>query len=103
MIQNGKTTRLIDEAIQELFKNGAIVVPDQCKLKDKDYRKTMARQFPDTKIFVDPDAADRNKAQFHFKRRLLTRLYSEHARSFLYNNASLIVSNIQPQPENKFI
>lgn len=60
----GKTTRLVDQAIQYLFEKGELAL---CY-----GRRT------DESIFIDPDHEDRNMAQERFIAVLMKRIRSEH-------------------------
>ena len=87
MRQDGKTTRLIDAAIQELFTKGSVYIPDGARavrLHGKDggrgYDELMYHRM--TK-YTDYDFWDDNgkalpKVQDDFARRFKRRLNSEH-------------------------
>ena len=75
MRKEGKTTRLIDDAIQTLFKEGSICVPHESELPFNSRGIIL-------KIFIDEDAHETNRAQSHFRDRLFSRLFEEHRGSF---------------------
>lgn len=72
MRRSGKTTRLIDHAIQVLFKEGRILAPITW---DYDY---MVKVGEDKLLMIDEDWKRGNRAQTDFIERLLKRLESEH-------------------------
>jgi len=85
MRRTGKTTRLIDEAVQMLFNDGEITVLNNYQLFDK--AEKWKRGFKDEQInarlrLIDPDARKDNKAQFYFYEALKRRLYTEHYGAF---------------------
>ena len=63
MRRSGKTTRLIDEAIQELFKKGELKLSLNYNVKSD---------------FLDRDSTSENRAQRDFVDRLIQRLSIEH-------------------------
>lgn len=80
MRQTGKTTRLIDLAIQTLFKEGTLEVLHNGKIWDFEWQKGRSvDQQQKIATFIDPDAKQNNKAQEHFMMRLRQRLRMEHS------------------------
>lgn len=69
---SGKTTRLIDAAIQELFTNGKICIPFNDQLSHEKLRGF------DAQVFIDVDASVDKMAQQHFRDKLILRLSNEH-------------------------
>jgi len=83
--KTGKTTKLIDEAIQYLFNTGELYLFRRGKLVENS-------KIPrDTRLFVDPDHARENRAQEEFITRLVGRLRLEHYNSVnLFSNVSYV-------------
>lgn len=79
MRATGRTTRMIDNAIQCLFEQGNIIVPSK-HIKDENLRSIKYR------IFIDLDSRVGNKAQEHFLKKLLNRLNQEHAGFYNFDN-----------------
>jgi hypothetical protein len=79
MRRSGKTTRLIDKAVQHLFEHGYIRVLLNHEIFDNtfDKRYTKEQQLPLVK-FIDQDALPDNRAQLHFLTALSSRLAYEH-------------------------
>ena len=74
--RTGKTTRLIDEAIQYLFKNQTLYLFTDIGLS------TSTPSVPkEERVFIDPDYRRGNGAQRDFIHRVLQRLKIEHSRS----------------------
>ncbi len=79
MRRSGKTTRLVDEAIQQLFEVGNLYLPTSNDIQtgfgkylyDPDLVKLMQK-------FIDPDFRPGNQAQLDFIERVNKRLESEH-------------------------
>lgn len=67
MRRSGKTTRLIDTAIQALFERGELHLSLNDNVKSD---------------FLDPDSRKGNKAQRDFVDRLIKRLSIEHSGSY---------------------
>lgn len=95
MRRDGKTTRLIDAAIQELFKKGIVYIPrgaDAVKLFSKDGRRGYGDDVYYTMLrYVDYDFEDdSNKLhpaiQDNFASRFRRRLYSEHEFADIIND-----------------
>lgn len=83
MRKTGKTTRLIDQAIQHLFTNGTLFVPTSWLYKEKGgfgkvFRGTGANTYD---VFSDPDWEPGNRAQHDFLKRLENRIIREHGDS----------------------
>ncbi|MBC7845544.1 MAG: hypothetical protein H7Y10_03530 [Flavobacterium sp.] len=71
--RTGKTTRLIDEAIQYLFEKGELYLFKKCGFK------IASRSFISSqRIFIDPDHKMANQAQQDFIYRVMKRLEFEH-------------------------
>ena len=85
----GKTTRLIDEAVQELFNNGVVWIPTSKEaelLLGEDGKRGINDLVWSNKIkFIDPDHKSGNKVQDNFRERFKKRLYSEHIGCFMDN------------------
>lgn len=80
MRRNGKTTRCVDDAIQELFTKKKLEI-----YKNKNLG------------FKDPDSEKHNTAQYHFIHTLLGRLKLEHDGSYKIiedGDRLLIIHNI---------
>lgn len=67
MRRKGKTTRLVNEAIEYFFKNSELILYTDYNVKSN---------------FLDPDAKLHNLAQKYFINTLLKRLESEHYGQF---------------------
>ena len=67
MRRTGKTTRLVDFLVQELFTKGEISV---------------SQFHSDAGEYIDPDSRDNNRAQSYLLRRFIDRLNLEHYGSF---------------------
>lgn len=79
MRRSGKTTRLVDEAVQYLFKEGSIRIPSNNEIFDKFYQKGLNnQQMVEFWKFVDVDARKDNRAQDDFLHKLRDRLLNEH-------------------------
>ena len=79
MRRSGKTTRLIDEAIQHLFEHGYIRILMNSEIYREDfYRGFKPEQIEHFKKFIDPDTLPDNRAQLHFLTALSSRLAYEH-------------------------
>ena len=79
MRRSGKTTRLIDKAVQHLFEHGYIRIVMNSNIYREDfYRGFTPKQIEHFKKFIDPDACPDNKAQLHFVEALSARLAYEH-------------------------
>lgn len=94
MRRTGKTTRLIDEAIQMLFNDGEITILSLHNIFDKS--EQWKRGLTDKQInsrfrLIDPDNSKDNKAQYHFYVNLRRRLYNEHQGSFIQEGSSFIL------------
>jgi len=77
--KNGKTTRVIDEAIQFLFKSYVIVVPPYSKLmRLKREKKTLAI----LNSFIDPDWKLGPNVQSNLMDRIISRIKIEHYNTY---------------------
>jgi len=86
MRRDGKTTRLINDAIEEMFKKGKICVPLKHPKSIKELKDAMAKDFfkdTKTKIFIDEDSKITNSIQKNFRERLVRRLDTEHTGYFM--------------------
>lgn len=81
MRRSGKTTRLIDKAIQTLFESGMIFIPTWYSMNQYK-RGKRAIKIP---TFIDVDAHYANFAQENFSNRLLKRLEYEHTDTYTLN------------------
>lgn len=68
MRRSGKTTRLVDAAIQALFERGELHLSENHNVKTD---------------FLDQDSTPQNRAQREFVDRLMKRLFMEHEGSFV--------------------
>lgn len=88
MRRTGKTTRLVDKAIQKLFTSGLIYVPTKTeyfsKVEPLD-RVLRTKGIDESQVFVDYDISKYNDAQRHFEIMLDRRLCLEHAGSYERN------------------
>ncbi|MBB1150266.1 hypothetical protein H4K35_09010 [Myroides sp. NP-2] len=86
MRRSGRTTRIVDEAIQQLFTKGSIYVPTKTHLEEnlKDTRSVKKNM----NYIVDPDW-DKGYAQRDLFSRILKRLELEH--NFKANDSILQV------------
>lgn len=80
----GETTRLVDAAIQHLFKTGALKLFAQDDMKNlakagRDFNK---HQLDVARRFIDPEAQKGNRAQEHFVNIFMMRLSNEHAGTY---------------------
>lgn len=74
----GKTTRVIDKAIQDLYRYGKLAVPKNKALEDMDF------VFKDkTMTAMDPDWRSSSFIQVDLFHRILKRLQSEHPNQYL--------------------
>jgi len=79
MRKTGKTTRVIDDAIQKLFIVGKITVPSKSILeRDSFYR---GRKVNSDVIIVDPDWRISNTVQRDLFERIARRVHVEHSQS----------------------
>lgn len=74
--KSGQTTRLIDNAIQHLFKNSNLYL-----LKKNAIKRSNSIVPNNCFVFIDPDHKMSNQAQQNFIYRVLKRLESEHSES----------------------
>ena len=75
----GKTTRLIDEAVQHLFEHGYIrILLNHEIFNDNFYKGYTEEQQLSLVKFIDQDALLDNRAQLHFLTALSSRLAYEH-------------------------
>lgn len=81
MRATGKTTLLIDRAIQELFTKGEIWVPRKHQIKER-WRGYSEEHIKRMTEFVDPDHEPGNECQAYFITRLQNRLFNEHSGRF---------------------
>lgn len=89
MRKDGKTTRLIDEAIQHLFEKGEIKFLSNQDIfeKHQDWRRGLSvGQVNDRLKFIDYDATKTNKAQENFIHRFARRLSIEHDGCYRVHN-----------------
>ena len=82
MRATGKTTRLVDEAIQHLFKYGYVRILLNHEIMDPNfYRGFTNEQILDLKRFIDPDFRDNNHAQLYLIGKIKDRIINEHGGS----------------------
>lgn len=79
MRRSGKTTRLIDKAVQHLFEKGSIQILLNNEIFNEDITNKMTDEEKANHFeFVDQDAAKGNYAQRDFLDRFSNRLLYEH-------------------------
>lgn len=84
MRQSGKTTRLVDSAIQHLFENGYIRVLTNHEFYSNDFlRGFTPEQVSMFAKFMDPDSEVHSNAQREFIERLNLRIRIEHLDSVI--------------------
>lgn len=82
MRQTGKTTRLVDAAVQYLFEHGSIRILTNSEIYNPNFIRGFRPEQVDMFLkFIDPDARPDNKAQYHFIDMLNRRLATEHGGS----------------------
>ena len=82
MRQTGKTTRLVDYAVQYLFTHGHIRVLTNSEIYNPNFMKGFRPEQVDMFLkFIDPDSMPENKAQHYFIEALDRRLATEHGGS----------------------
>jgi len=82
MRQSGKTTRLVDAAVQYLFIYGHLRVLMHHEIQDENFMRGFKPEQIDMFLkFIDPDHTEDNKAQFYFIQTLNKRLATEHSGS----------------------
>lgn len=102
MRASGKTTKLVDAAIQHLFKEGSIRILLNHEIYDDNFfRGYSEKQIEDFKKFIDPDTDRNNKAQREFLKRLTNRLLNEH-RGYveMVNQTTFIVKRLNEKNNN---
>ena len=86
MRRTGKTTRLVNEAIEYIFKNGELVVFNQHQINkfEKEGARGQTKEFVDCAMrFIDVDSNTRAPSiQQYFIDKLRSRLEIEHQGSF---------------------
>ena len=79
MRQSGKTTRLVDDAVQYLFIHGHIRVLRNPEIYNPDFMRGFRPEQVDMFLrFIYPDSRPDNQAQHHFIKMLERRLMTEH-------------------------
>jgi len=73
MRRSGQTTRLIDQAVQELFKKGQLFL-----LRKAALNRSRSIVPENSDLLVDPDHRMSNQAQNNFVYRVMKRLEAEH-------------------------
>jgi len=82
MRQTGKTTRLVDEAVQYLFEHGSIRILTNSEIYNPNFMRGFRPEQVDTFLkFIDQDSRPDNKAQYNFIDMLNRRLATEHSGS----------------------
>jgi len=82
MRQTGKTTRLVDEAVQYLFAHGSIRILTNSEIYNPNFMRGF--KVPEVDMFlkfIDPDNRSDNSAQRYFIDMLNRRLATEHGGS----------------------
>lgn len=90
MRRDGSTTRLVDRAIQALFTEGEIHVPNIQSIKDDSYKRGPSL----TPVFIDDDALKGDIVQRMLFDAILRRLQVEHRldyrdKEFIVNKGSM--------------
>jgi len=92
MRRSGKTTRMIDAAIQELFTTGTVYVPSGAEAKtlrkEHGYRGYTNMEYMSMTKFIDMEDGDGVKVQDYFSDKFRKRLYSEHNRTYFVEKGS---------------
>lgn len=83
MRNTGKTTRLIDKAIQHLFETGRLKLLSNNEIFSRNGEGMKGMKEED--IFVDHDTGPDNSVQKDFNMRIVDRLTREHAGKFAIN------------------
>lgn len=79
MRRSGKTTRLVDEAVQHLFKEGSIRILLNHEIFNPHFFDGYSKkQIEDLQKFIDEDVREGNCAQLYFLKTLTYRLKYEH-------------------------
>lgn len=79
MRQSGKTTRLVDAAVQYLFEHGYIKILTNFEIFNQKFMRGYRPEQVDMFLrFIDPDTRPDNRAQQYFIEALDRRLASEH-------------------------
>lgn len=82
MRQSGKTTRLVDAAVQYLFEHGSIRILQNSEIYNPYFMRGYKPEQVDMFLkFIDPDARPDNGAQRYFIEALTRRLATEHGGS----------------------
>ncbi len=82
MRQSGKTTRLVDAAVQYLFEHGSIRILTNSEIFNPNFMRGSRPEQVDVFLkFIDPDTRPDNKAQYYFIDMLNRRLATEHGGS----------------------
>lgn len=82
MRQSGKTTRLVDKAVQYLFTYGYIRVLMNHEIHNENFMRGFKPEQIDMFLkFIDSDSTPDNKAQHYFIETLNRRLATEHGGS----------------------
>ena len=74
--RTGKTTRMVDQAIQELFRYGRIRIPNQSDILNSVHITNMAPQY--TYVIIDPDYIEDTHIQQDLFKKIVKRLDNEH-------------------------
>lgn len=82
MRRTGKTTRLINKAIEDLFEHKIIYIPSSGILFSSVNQDELVTNCKKYKTFIEPDVEKGNMAQENFKTRLINRLVLEHNGQF---------------------
>lgn len=82
MRQTGKTTRLVDAAVQYLFKHGSIRILTNSEIFNRNFMRGFKPEQVDMFLtFIDPDTKPDNRAQQYFIEAFDRRLATEHGGS----------------------
>ena len=82
MRQSGKTTRLVDAAVQYLFAHGSIRILTNSEIYNPNFMRGFRPEQVDMFLkFIDPDTRRDNSAQRYFIDMLNKRLAIEHGES----------------------
>lgn len=93
MRHTGKTTRLVDEAIQYLFTYGRILIPTKGYIHSPEALRGLTQSEKECIVhFIDPDSSPENNAQTHFIVTFRRRLYGEHDREKIIEKKRDVIS-----------
>ena len=95
--KTGKTTRTVDEAIQQILKYNKIFIPTKHQLKREVLKLNginPIRGYPNEITVIDPDWTDSQAVQEFLWRRIIKRLQYEHGHLIIKTNKSSRIISI---------